>query len=1425
MVIESVLWTLLPNGVDPETGRSRSTVFVSPRLQPDGDADEHGRAPLKAFPSFAHWPSTLERLKLAVEIDGLGVVGAQPIDLLGRPDPALWDLLMRGDVGVGGHAVTEHVDSDVHSFPAHTIAEEILDLYTQVGSTSSTEHPSVLHPALDALADDLGDLGDVAASDDRLRELYRGRRENGTGRHVPADVARADRRTAFRLAYRFYDRRRRGERLRDARGPIDPDAVPPGPDRPLLDFHRYVAAFGDYPELLRRLGLAIDLLHDDEPPELERLDRYRLVVEGDPDPFMTADTARPWTHFRRHDRLFVAAERDGRWESTDGQLRLDDVERWALHQIDVDGSALKTTATAATIQRQQADQAASASTAEETASLPALRSGGMTLVRIGAVDPLVQQLDRTHDLAQTEQAAGEVELWAQDLVRGHRLDVEVDGSGTFWSLCQRVGTFTYHGADGPQPIDVRPDEGYVKGTSTTSVPGDTDLYLHEAVASWNGWSVVAPRPGGGVDEHDEPDEGRTARQRNEAAGKEPFPADLPLEVRFRPRPGTLPPLRFGRSYRMRALTVDLAGNSVDRDTTGIHDEHATQAAPFFRWEPVPPPVVVPRREYGEGESQLRMVIRSTAGTTVGEWLALPRVQALRGVPSGLPYDALDERWLVAPSSSQQLAELHGVFDDAIASGDPARVQAAFEVASRESGQLAPVEAAETLALPYLPDVSSRGVRFDRFFLENGYRKIEWPSDAGAWHDRQPFRVRLVEGPWDDPVVPVGTHQLPTWDAATRVLTVPVPQAEQRTVRLSSAVTEADLDLQGLYPRLMDAAAASPDPNRFAFARGEALESRTWVLTPWIDLTFVHAVEKPLADPVLLVPQSGMTRRTGDTFCVLDGVIQNHAKSSGRLDVEATWTEQVDDVLRDTPEDDANGLPARPAQAHVGDFLLVADEDACQVGRDEKPPVGPGSSKGRVHRLRHELGSTRHRVVTYHARATTRFREYFGPEVTDVPELISRTGPFVQRHVPSSRRPDPPDVAYVVPTTRWSEEWLGPILRRGQRFRGGIEDVALGAVRRTRHGGGLRVYLRRPWYSSGDGELLGVVLTDQPWFTYPIDVGVGMTASVADRLTADEAARRLLETGALEAAGAATASPAERLLRGAGLKASLLKDPSRLDPGVLASTLTSSLEALDRVVPGLVLLPFGLEPGKLVTQTGTDPAFASAGVAPGPLIHHFGLRTAVRTGLTLAETNRARFTVVGHRPEYDPERKMWFCDVDLDAGKAYTPMVRLALTRFQPWSIDDAHLSAVRHADWAQVLPRRSATWRRVGSVVTISVEGPAGVGRLGRGLLGAAGVQASRRMTVRVQSLVAGADPDLGWLDVGPEVELTPTVDRAVGYASVTWTGRVPVPDETAGASWRALVEEHELHPSDPGDPSDVFGDVVAHGVRARLVYADTYTL
>ncbi|GAA2930010.1 hypothetical protein GCM10020221_27250 [Streptomyces thioluteus] len=214
----------------------------------------------------------------------------------------------------------------------------------------------------------------------------------------------------------------------------------------------------------------------------------------------------------------------------------------------------------------------------------------------------------------------------------------------------------------------------------------------------------------------------------------------------------------------------------------------------------------------------------------------------------------------------------------------------------------------------------------------------------------------------------------------------------------------------------------------------AADGENWMITPWVELTLVHAVEKPLAAPEL--GPLTFPREEGRTSTPLIGRVRSHARSTGRIDIDATWSEWTDDVAEDAP---------RRVDAHdrVGDLeLRPFDDDRSLFG------------------IRHEFRDTRHRNVTYTPR-----RDHALPRI--LPPGDHRTPGADHAHrprlrplaVPASRRPEPPDVSHLVPTVRWES----------------AVDHAQHRVTRTRRHAGFRVHLRRPWFSSGDDELLAVVL--------------------------------------------------------------------------------------------------------------------------------------------------------------------------------------------------------------------------------------------------------------------------------------------------------------------------------------------------------------
>jgi hypothetical protein len=522
----------------------------------------------------------------------------------------------------------------------------------------------------------------------------------------------------------------------------------------------------------------------------------------------------------------------------------------------------------------------------------------------------------------------------------------------------------------------------------------------------------------------------------------------------------------------------------------------TTPRPFLRWEPVLEPTVVPRHAYSEAESLLTLVIRSGVEGPGPDGLTMTVVPPEQYVPATLAaHPELDLAWrvdsqrhLVPPKTSQFECELHGLFDAAIGGGTPAQVKAALAAALRESGTLTDTTVADLttpgaripqpgvqlitgptadapavtdpadlvrgdglsrgqyvihdvddLAVPYLPDPMADGVSF---VFPDGGRGTELTGllavegthlpYAGAWPDPHPWRLVLGSG-----------AELAA-DADNSVVRMNLPPGQQLRANLSSSLRPETLDLLGLWRSLPAAIRANP------LIAEAAADGWLWWLTPPAQLRLVHAVARPLQAPriTLLEP----VRTVGSTSATLFAGVDLHGPSTDRLDVEATWTEPVDDVTKPGPEDVA-------VTAAVCHTTIQPDEDlAVLADQDQDVPL-PDGTIVHVHAALHHFGDTRHRQIDYRMRATTRFAEYFDPHLLPTLDDSSVAGPVHSTNVPSSARPGKPVVRDVLPLLRWHEE-----TEANQPF-------ALSRTRRC----GVRIYLERPWFTTGEGELLAVLL--------------------------------------------------------------------------------------------------------------------------------------------------------------------------------------------------------------------------------------------------------------------------------------------------------------------------------------------------------------
>jgi hypothetical protein len=231
--------------------------------------------------------------------------------------------------------------------------------------------------------------------------------------------------------------------------------------------------------------------------------------------------------------------------------------------------------------------------------------------------------------------------------------------------------------------------------------------------------------------------------------------------------------------------------------------------------------------------------------------------------------------------------------------------------------------------------------------------------------------------------------------------------------------------------------------------------------------------------------------------------------------------------------------------------------------------------------------------------------------------------------------------------------------------------------------------------------------------------------------------------------------------------------------------------------------------------------------------------AVGTGISLREAPGHTVTVIGHQPKFDPSRKLWFCDLQLDAGPSYFPFVKLALARYQPHSIAGQHLSPVVFPDFIQLVAERTAALTRLGrSALAVSLRGPGGFTENADDLvpwyqLGDVEqlLRLSRFAVAQVERLPAGATTDLAWTPVGDEIRLE--LSAPGGLDNVRHFGTVPIPPRESGDQLRLALREYEMFETDESEADDHLIRPLAAAdfvflnrpVRYRLVYATNLEL
>lgn len=378
-----------------------------------------------------------------------------------------------------------------------------------------------------------------------------------------------------------------------------------------------------------------------------------------------------------------------------------------------------------------------------------------------------------------------------------------------------------------------------------------------------------------------------------------------------------------------------------------------------------------------------------------------------------------------------------------------------------------------------------------------------------------------------------------------------------------------------------------------------------------------------------------------TFFV--GEIIAHRPSTGKVKFPATWSDYEDTVTK-AQEDGATVCRHQTTPGHA--------EFSMEFGRGTEPGESSvdllSDETGELRGLNIDFKDNKARLIKLALRAVSRFTEFYPPpdaknavEAAKTPEFETHDSKNDRAlWIPATTRPAQPVVDRILPVFTWS---------RHEERHHGVRAIVY------RRNVALRIFLKRPWHSSGQGELLGVVC-------WPPNIFDGTNSAGQDAIAKDMAKCTLLDRLAPN-----IVDPKSEFLSRWGA------DPVHLSGGL--SELIPLREfrfAFKRI--GHLQLPIHDD-----YPMGVPKLDIERGCPNEPPVEH-----------PPTPKNSVEVALAAYYPVLEPQRgETWYCDVPLDPSKSYFPFVRLGLARYQEHALENLELS-YPVAEWAQIPPRREA---------------------------------------------------------------------------------------------------------------------------------------
>ncbi|CAJ5657493.1 Uncharacterised protein [Burkholderia pseudomallei] len=583
----------------------------------------------------------------------------------------------------------------------------------------------------------------------------------------------------------------------------------------------------------------------------------------------------------------------------------------------------------------------------------------------------------------------------------------------------------------------------------------------------------------------------------------------------------------------------------------------------------------------------------------------------------------------------------------------------------------------------------------------------------------------------------------------------------------------------------------------------------WMLNPFVEIDLLHAVDEPTRAPCLVqacddsaapsctLPNACRASETKQPFQIYREAGQTKAMFRGHLYVNRTSTIRVDAAAHwsDNPpvaSRTGNSGPYTAAPKSINAHLFAL-KDVAVVAIDDKgsPPSAPISAelpplenfqllqaKISIRKDDHaedmpaveeyDFMDTRARVVNVQLSGASRYADEFANLTPAEARRLSIRERVV---VYGTKRPDPPEVEYVVPVFNWT-------------------DAAVSSpdqIGRTREAGWFRIWLGPTWYSSGNGELLALLC----WPGSVTEPKKGalrrlIQCDTGDAYTEpDPAIERYITRWGLDAL-------VDEQISFGNLPIDALRNRLR-KPGDLqgAGGPPDLLEVDVDHLQGIANFDPVIDLARLPEFAKTTFKPATKGAAPA-----------------------SQVTLALYRPQLDDSTGKMFVDIQLDPRAAYQPFVRLGLARYQARGLSDdtvdCRLSTIVSTEFVQLLPERTAslsvTRTNGGNIESIQIA------LSGTTLANSSPASCRSRFVATVeQRRLSFVAPDVrdeingAWLpaNVAPE-----SMELSYQPVERIWSGKLPLRTRVAH-EYSIRIEEYEMLPVDTVDGS------------GRLVYFD----